>query len=176
MEPPPHILAPWPSSPAECVRITERLRDVAVTTGEDARFECELSQPDVMEVEWRLGASVLQNNDLNQMCCQGCRHKLVLRMLTPDDSGLVAFTVGEERTAANLLVLDKPKGRGKKAEGGRWSCSIDGSPSSCLLAMRSSISALFLAWLALDRPNAYADCCYFFRCNGMVIVLEIIFI
>nr|XP_023671298.1 obscurin [Paramormyrops kingsleyae] len=94
----------------ECVRITERLRDVAVTTGEDARFECELSQPDVTEVEWRLGANVLQNNDLNQMCCQGCRHRLVLRMLTPEDSGLVAFTVGEERTAANLLVLDKPKG------------------------------------------------------------------
>ncbi|XP_048868536.1 obscurin-like isoform X15 [Brienomyrus brachyistius] len=94
----------------ECVRITERLRDVAVTTGEDARFECELSQPDVTEVEWRLGANLLQNNDLNQMCCQGCRHRLVLRMLTPDDSGLVAFTVGEERTAANLLVLDKPKG------------------------------------------------------------------
>ncbi|XP_029109266.1 obscurin [Scleropages formosus] len=94
----------------EHVYITLGLRDVAVTTGEDARFECEVSQLGVTHGEWRLGASILQNNDLNQMGCQGYRHSLVLKMLTSDDSDVVSFTVGEERTAANLLVLDKPQG------------------------------------------------------------------
>ncbi|XP_036822867.1 obscurin isoform X8 [Oncorhynchus mykiss] len=93
----------------ESVRITRELHDITVTTGQDAVFACELSQEGVTNGEWWLGDNLLQNNDLNQMACQGRVHRLTLQMVTPDESGDVAFVVGEEKTVACLLVEDKPK-------------------------------------------------------------------
>ncbi|KAI1901977.1 hypothetical protein AGOR_G00039980 [Albula goreensis] len=92
----------------EHVRIMVGLHDVTVTTGEDACFECRLSQYGVTEGEWWLDSNLLQNNDLNQMSCQGYEHRLALKMVTPDESGTVTFVVGRERTSAKLLVLEKP--------------------------------------------------------------------
>lgn len=83
-----------------------------MTTGEDAVFRCEVSQTGVTNVEWWLGSNHLQNNDLNQISSQGREHSLVLKMVTPDDSGDVAFVVGCERTVASLMVKEKPKGKG----------------------------------------------------------------
>ncbi|XP_045570696.1 obscurin isoform X5 [Salmo salar] len=93
----------------ESVRITRELHDITVTTGQNAVFACELSQEGVTNGEWWLGDNLLQNNDLNQMTCQGRVHRLTLQMVTPDDSGDVAFVVGEEKTVACLLVEEKPK-------------------------------------------------------------------
>ncbi|XP_031662306.1 obscurin isoform X6 [Oncorhynchus kisutch] len=93
----------------ESVRITRELHDITVTTGQDAVFACELSQEGVTNGEWWLGDNLLQNNDLNQMACQGRVHRLTLQMVTPDESGDVAFVVGEEKTVACLLVEEKPK-------------------------------------------------------------------
>ncbi|XP_047667394.1 obscurin isoform X5 [Tachysurus fulvidraco] len=93
----------------ERVRITRELNDVTVTTGEDAVFHCEVSQTGVTSIEWWLGSNHLQNNDLNQISSRGREHSLVLKMVTPDDSGDVAFVVGCERTVASLVVKDKPK-------------------------------------------------------------------
>ncbi|XP_028831493.1 obscurin isoform X4 [Denticeps clupeoides] len=93
----------------ECVHITQEIRDTTVTVGEDACFKCEVSQPGVSSVEWWLGSNLLQNNDLNQIRCQGKEHSLVLKMVTPDDSGDVAFLLGEEKSVAYLLVKEKPK-------------------------------------------------------------------
>ncbi|XP_045080717.1 obscurin isoform X5 [Coregonus clupeaformis] len=93
----------------ESVRITRELQDITVTTGQDAVFACELSQEGVTNGEWWLGDNLLQNNDLNQMTCQGRVHRLTLQMVTTDESGDVAFVVGEEKTVACLLVEEKPK-------------------------------------------------------------------
>ncbi|XP_055739563.1 obscurin isoform X6 [Salvelinus fontinalis] len=93
----------------ESVRITRELHDITVTTGQNAVFACELSQEGVTNGEWWLGDNLLQNNDLNQMTCQGRVHRLTLQMVTPDESGDVAFVVGEEKTVACLLVEEKPK-------------------------------------------------------------------
>ncbi|XP_051738415.1 obscurin-like isoform X36 [Ctenopharyngodon idella] len=93
----------------ECVKITRELKDVTVITGEDAIFRCEVSQTGVTNVEWWLGSNHLQNNDLNQISCQGREHSLVLKMVTPDDSGDVAFVVGPEKSVAYLVVQEKPK-------------------------------------------------------------------
>lgn len=98
------------SSSTERVRIVTALQDVTVTSGEDAKFVCELSHADVAEGVWWLGSSPLQRNEMNQMTCQGCQHRLVLAMTTPEETGTVAFVVGEERTSAHLLVVPKPKG------------------------------------------------------------------
>ncbi|XP_070765008.1 obscurin [Enoplosus armatus] len=93
----------------ERVRIVTELRDVTVTAGEDAMFVCELSHADVSEGVWWLGSSPLQKNEMNQMTCQGRQHRLVLTMTTPEETGTVAFVVGEERTSACLLVVPKPR-------------------------------------------------------------------
>ncbi|XP_028282657.1 obscurin isoform X3 [Parambassis ranga] len=93
----------------EHVRITRELCDITVTTGQDAVFEVELSHSGVTNGEWWLGDNLLQNNDLNQMSCQGRVHRLVLKMVTTDESGDVAFVVGEEKSVACLQVEEKPK-------------------------------------------------------------------
>ncbi|KAM6922089.1 obscurin [Xenentodon cancila] len=93
----------------ERVRIVRELQDITVTAGDDAVFVCELSHADVSEGVWWLGSSPLQKNEMNQMTCQGRQHRLVLTMTTPDETGTVAFVVGEERTSARLQVVPKPK-------------------------------------------------------------------
>ncbi|XP_035989347.1 obscurin [Fundulus heteroclitus] len=93
----------------ERVRIVKHLQDLTVTAGEDAVFVCELSHADVSDGVWWLGASALQKNDMNQMTCHGRQRRLVLTMTTPEETGQVAFVVGEERTSAQLLVVPKPK-------------------------------------------------------------------
>ncbi|XP_074523985.1 obscurin [Halichoeres trimaculatus] len=93
----------------ERVRIVTHLHDITVTAGEDATFVCELSHADVTEGVWWLGSSPLQKNEMNQMTYEGRQHRLVLTMTTPEETGTVAFVIGEERTSANLLVNSKPK-------------------------------------------------------------------
>lgn len=102
-----------PASSTERVRIVTELQDKTVTAGEDAVFVCELSHADVSEGVWWLGNSPLQKNEMNQMTCRGRQHRLVLTMTTPEETGTVAFVVGEERTSARLLVVPKPKGERK---------------------------------------------------------------
>ncbi|KAJ8337403.1 hypothetical protein SKAU_G00386230 [Synaphobranchus kaupii] len=113
----------------EHVRITVGLLDMTITTGEDACFECSLSHMGVSEGEWWMDSNLLQNNDLNQISSEGHRQLLVLKMVTPDESGTVAYVVDGETTTANLLVLDK-KGRGRMAKGGARSPLSIGSARS----------------------------------------------
>ncbi|KAM8849467.1 obscurin isoform 3-T3 [Spinachia spinachia] len=95
----------------EHVRLVRELRDMTVATGQDAVFEVELSHSDVTNGEWWLGENLLQNNDLNQMSSQGKVRRLVLKMVTTDESGDVAFVVGQEKSVACLQVEEKPKVR-----------------------------------------------------------------
>uniref|UniRef100_A0AAV2JPG1 non-specific serine/threonine protein kinase n=1 Tax=Knipowitschia caucasica TaxID=637954 RepID=A0AAV2JPG1_KNICA len=93
----------------ERVRIIREFRDVTVTTGQDAVFEVELSHPGITTGEWWLGDNLLQNNDLNQMSSEGTVHRLSLKMVTTDETGDVAFVMGEEKCVAYLQVEEKPK-------------------------------------------------------------------
>ena len=94
------------------MRIIRELYDQTVITGQDAVFEVELTHSGVTNVEWWLADNHLQINDLNEMSCQGRVHRLALKMVTTDESGDVAFVVGDEKTVCALLVQDKPKGNG----------------------------------------------------------------
>lgn len=94
------------------MRLIRELCDITVTTGQDAVFEVELSHSGMTNGEWWLGDNLLQNNDLNQMSSQGRVHRLTLKMVTTDESGDVAFVLGEEKSVACLLVEEKPKGKG----------------------------------------------------------------
>ncbi|XP_078024906.1 obscurin isoform X4 [Epinephelus lanceolatus] len=93
----------------ERVRIVTELQGITVTAGEDAVFVCELSHADVSEGVWWLGSSPLQKNEMNQMMCHGREQRLVLTMTTPEETGIVAFVIGEERTSARLLVVPKAR-------------------------------------------------------------------
>eukprot|EP00063_Salmo_salar_P030140 XP_014004975.1 PREDICTED: obscurin-like isoform X1 [Salmo salar] len=93
----------------ERVMILSGLKDMKIMAGQDAVFVCELSHKEVSEGEWWLGSSLLQKNEMNQMSCLGHQQRLVLTMTTPEETGTVAFVVGEEKTSAQLLVLPKPK-------------------------------------------------------------------
>lgn len=95
------------------MRIVKELQDITVTAGDDAEFVCELSHSDVSEGVWWLGSSPLQRNEMNQMTFCGRQHRLVLTMTTPEETGIVAFVIGDERTSASLLVVPKPKGEQK---------------------------------------------------------------
>ncbi|XP_077471288.1 obscurin [Stigmatopora argus] len=93
----------------EHIRILRELHDITVQTGQDAVFEVELSHAGVTNGEWWLANNLLQSNDLNQMSSDGRVHRLALKMVTTDESGDVAFVVGEEKSVACLLVEEKPK-------------------------------------------------------------------
>ncbi|KAI4872326.1 hypothetical protein NFI96_027754 [Prochilodus magdalenae] len=93
----------------EQVRIVRELQDITVTAGEYAHFVCELSHEDITDGVWWLGANILQENEMNQISCCGREHHLVLSKTTPEESGTVAFVVGEEKTTARLRVNSKPK-------------------------------------------------------------------
>lgn len=125
------MITDLPSShlPSEHVRIIRELCYTTVTTGQDAVLEVELSHAGVTNGEWWLGDNNLQNNDLNQMSSQGRVHRLVLKMVTTDESGDVAFVVGEEKSVACLLVEEKPKGKGDDMVAGDF-CSPYPSPST----------------------------------------------
>ena len=107
------------------------LHDITVTTGQDAVFEVELSHVGVAGAEWWLGDNLLQNNDLNEMSCEGRVHRLALRMVTTDECGDVAFVLGEEKSVACLLVEEKPKGKGDEPLLQRPSGFIASSCLSC---------------------------------------------
>ena len=92
------------------MRIVSELRDRTVTAGADAAFVCELTHADVSEGEWWLCSSPLQRNEMNLITFHGRQQHLVLTMTTPDETGEVAFVIGEERTSAQLLVVPRVKG------------------------------------------------------------------
>lgn len=91
--------------------MVSELQGITVTAGEDAVFECDLTHADVSEGVWWLGQSPLQRNEMNQMTVRGRQQRLVLTMTTPDETGIVAFVIGEEKTSARLLVVPKATGK-----------------------------------------------------------------
>nr|XP_021334072.1 obscurin isoform X1 [Danio rerio] len=93
----------------ERVRIVKGLRDLTVTAGESAHFVCELSHENILDGVWWLASNVLQENEMNQMSICGRQHHLTLTMTTPEESGVVSFVVGNEKTSARLRVNSKPK-------------------------------------------------------------------
>ncbi|NXT65738.1 OBSCN protein, partial [Chaetops frenatus] len=85
---------------AAAATIVERLKDVATFEGEDAVFECRLSQETAQEAQWFLGDVPLQSNEMNEIRVQGTRHSLILRKVTLEDCGSISFKVGQHSSAA----------------------------------------------------------------------------
>ncbi|NXD18762.1 OBSCN protein, partial [Nothocercus nigrocapillus] len=82
------------------VTIVEKMKDLSAQEGEDAVFECKLSRETPEESQWFLGDLRLQNNELTEMRVQGNVHTLILRKVTPEDSGTISFQVGQHKASA----------------------------------------------------------------------------
>ncbi|XP_058876960.1 obscurin-like [Acipenser ruthenus] len=93
----------------EHVRITRGLEDASVYVGRDACFVCEVSHTGVIDGQWRLESSLLQNNDMNKISASGKVHTLVLKKVTHEETGTVTFGVGSEKSTARLVVQEKHK-------------------------------------------------------------------
>ncbi|XP_034038495.1 obscurin-like [Thalassophryne amazonica] len=143
------------------VRIIRELCDTTVVTGQDAVFEVELTHSGVRNAEWWLGDNLLQNNDLNQMSSQGRVHRLVLKMVTTDESGDVAFVLGEEKSVACLLVEEKPKV--VILERPRNAVALEGE--TAMLACTISDPKAMVTWMK-NKVVIKAGLKYEFRKNG----------
>ncbi|KAM3929260.1 obscurin, partial [Leptodactylus fuscus] len=92
---------------ASNVEIVTSLKNTDVFAGETATFSCELSSPDVRDVQWWLDGSPLQNSPVNEISVQRGRvHTLTLKNLGTNDSGVVTFKAGSLTSTAKLLIKD----------------------------------------------------------------------
>ncbi|NXI91433.1 OBSCN protein, partial [Psophia crepitans] len=80
--------------------IVETLKDVTSCEGEDAVFECRLSQETAQDAQWFLGDVPLQSNEMNEIRVEGTRHTLILRKVTLEDCGPISFKVGQHTSVA----------------------------------------------------------------------------
>ncbi|NXE46662.1 OBSCN protein, partial [Casuarius casuarius] len=80
--------------------IVETLKDVTSYEGEDAVFECTLSQETAQDTQWFLGDVPLQSNEMNEIRVEGKCHTLILRKVTLEDCGLISFKVGQHTSGA----------------------------------------------------------------------------
>ncbi|KAM9396511.1 striated muscle preferentially expressed protein kinase isoform 1-T1 [Salvelinus alpinus] len=131
------------ASPAqEALVIIREVRDVAVRAGESAMFECHMTGPLDVEVDWLSNGKLVQPALLNcKMTFNGKRCRLLLNSVHEDDSGTYTCklsTAKEELTSSahlkvtpsreplftrKLDILEVIEGRTA-----RFDCKVSGSP------------------------------------------------
>ncbi|KAM6958556.1 LOW QUALITY PROTEIN: striated muscle preferentially expressed protein kinase-like [Tautogolabrus adspersus] len=125
------------------LKITREVEDVAVRAGESAMFECHMTGPPDVDVDWLSNGKLIQPALLNcKMHFDGKRCRLLLNSVHEDDSGTYTCklsTAKEELTSsANLRVAPSKEPlftrkldileviEGRTA---RFDCKVSGSPA-----------------------------------------------
>ncbi|XP_060923146.1 striated muscle preferentially expressed protein kinase [Limanda limanda] len=123
--------------------ITRGVRDVAARAGESAKFECQVTGPLDVEVDWMSNGKLIQPALLNcKMHFDGKRCRLLLNSVHEDDSGTYTCklsTAKEELTSSATLKVTPSKEplftrkldileviEGRTA---RFDCKVSGSPA-----------------------------------------------
>ncbi|XP_041519864.1 obscurin isoform X11 [Microtus oregoni] len=89
------------------VTVLEPLKDVQLSEGQDAHFQCRLSRASGQEARWALGGVPLQSNEMNDITIeQGTLHLLTLHKVTLEDTGTITLQVGSCSSEAQLKVTD----------------------------------------------------------------------
>ncbi|CAO2643307.1 Obscn [Lemmus lemmus] len=90
------------------VTVLEPLKDVQLSEGQDAHFQCRLSRASGQEARWTLGGVPLQSNEMNDITVeQGVLHLLTLHKVTLEDTGTITLQVGSCSSEAQLKVTAK---------------------------------------------------------------------
>ncbi|XP_037313232.2 obscurin isoform X7 [Pungitius pungitius] len=89
------------------VVFTKELESQRAAEGDEATLSCETSSPDC-QVTWTKGSSVLAAGGKFSMEQRAATHSLVVRKLSPEDSGEYTCDTGDRKTTATLTVKDKP--------------------------------------------------------------------
>ncbi|XP_068446545.1 striated muscle preferentially expressed protein kinase isoform X2 [Clinocottus analis] len=131
------------SAAQAALRITREVKEVAVKAGESATFECHMTGPPDVDVDWLSHGKLIQPALLNcKMHFDGKRCRLLLNSVHEDDSGTYTCklsTAKEESTSSATLsvapskeplftrkldVLEVIEGRSA-----RFDCKVSGSPA-----------------------------------------------
>uniref|UniRef100_A0A3B4WWI4 non-specific serine/threonine protein kinase n=1 Tax=Seriola lalandi dorsalis TaxID=1841481 RepID=A0A3B4WWI4_SERLL len=138
-----HPRSPEEAPAAQTLKITREVKDVAVRAGESAMFECFITGPPNVDVDWLSDGKLIQPALLNcKMHFDGKRCRLLLNSVHEDDSGTYICklsTAKEELTSsANLWVTPSKEPlftrkldileviEGRTA---RFDCKVSGSPA-----------------------------------------------
>ncbi|XP_076994026.1 obscurin-like isoform X3 [Tamandua tetradactyla] len=89
------------------VTVVHPPQDTEATEEGRACFSCELSHEDE-EVEWTLNGSPLYNDSFHEISHKGCCHTLVLKRVSPADTGTVCISSPKVSATARLEVRAKP--------------------------------------------------------------------
>ncbi|CAB1327736.1 unnamed protein product [Coregonus sp. 'balchen'] len=136
------IINEYGTKQSECKLEVKEVRDVAVRAGESAMFECHMTGPLDVEVDWLSNGKLVQPALLNcKMTFNGKRCRLLLNSVHEDDSGTYTCklsTAKEELTSSAQLkvtpsreplftrkldILEVIEGRTA-----RFDCKVSGSP------------------------------------------------
>ncbi|XP_051283364.1 striated muscle preferentially expressed protein kinase isoform X2 [Dicentrarchus labrax] len=147
------IINEYGSKQAECrvdvkaaqtaLNITREVKDVTVRAGESAMFECHMTGPPDVDVDWLSNGKLIQPALLNcKMHFDGKRCRLLLNSVHEDDSGIYVCklsTAKEELTSSAKLKVTPSKEplftrkldileviEGRTA---RFDCKVSGSPA-----------------------------------------------
>uniref|UniRef100_UPI00398E7BDC obscurin-like isoform X29 n=1 Tax=Pristiophorus japonicus TaxID=55135 RepID=UPI00398E7BDC len=89
------------------IEIIKHLENVDTEEDSNLVYSCELSHDDE-DVQWYLNDTLLCSNNFNEIKKKGTRHTLILKGVTPDDTGTVMLKVREVTETAQLNVREKP--------------------------------------------------------------------
>ncbi|KAM4602243.1 striated muscle preferentially expressed protein kinase-like [Polymixia lowei] len=150
------------------LRIAREVRDVVVTAGESAMFECHMTGPPDVDVDWLSDGKLIQPALLNcKMHFDGKRCRLLLNSVHEDDSGTYTCklsTAKEELTSSAKLkvipskqplftrkldVLEVIEGRTA-----RFDCKVSGSPAPSI------------TWMHFETPVVESDNVHTLREGG----------
>uniref|UniRef100_A0A0S7EPU5 non-specific serine/threonine protein kinase n=2 Tax=Poeciliopsis prolifica TaxID=188132 RepID=A0A0S7EPU5_9TELE len=92
---------------ARSITLMRPLKDVTVTAGETATFECELSYEGI-EVEWFVGGQKMEASDRVKPRVAGRVHTLTVRDVKLSEAGEVKVTAKDFLTQAQLFVGEPP--------------------------------------------------------------------
>ncbi|XP_031441608.1 obscurin-like protein 1 isoform X3 [Clupea harengus] len=92
---------------AQSLLMVRELQDVEVVAPDEAYFECEVSMPVTKPPVWTLNGESLQPGPRVLVEKMGTVHRLTLRQMSADMTGVIQFTSGKAKSTANLLVKSK---------------------------------------------------------------------